>query len=220
MSTNKNGIAITGKGMISPLGFDSITSCASSFAGLNRFQELDEVTYYDKDAWDNIPFKGSKVEFFCDGFEGFGRFVQLDVDESVNWVSAQDTQIEQVIINLVRNAIEAMEDIPQEQRNLTIKTEDQKDGKLKISISDSGIGIEKELLEQLFDPFITTKEQGMGLGLSISQGIIEMHDDKIVIEDNSDAGVSFSFKLPIVKAPKLDKDKENKKRETKNKEVA
>ena len=79
--------------------------------------------------------------------------LKLDVDESVNWVSAQDTQIEQVIINLVRNAIEAMEDIPQEQRNLTIKTEDQKDGKLKICISDSGIGIEKELLEQLFDPF-------------------------------------------------------------------
>ncbi len=102
----------------------------------------------------------------------------MDIDETVNWVLAQDTQIEQVIINLVRNAIEAMEEIPQEQRNLVIKTEDQHDGKLKISISDSGIGIDKELSEQLFDPFVTTKEQGMGLGLSISQGIIEMHDDQ------------------------------------------
>ncbi len=144
--------------------------------------------------------------------------LSLEIDESENWVLAQDTQIEQVIINLIRNAIEAMEETPQQQRNLTIKTEDQKDGKLKISISDSGIGIDKELLEQLFDPFITTKEQGMGLGLSISQGIIEMHDDQIVIEDNVDGGVSFGFKLPIVKASKI--EKENNKRESKNKEVA
>lgn len=149
--------------------------------------------------------------------------LSLDIDESVNWVLAQDTQIEQVIINLVRNAIEAMDEIPEEQRNLIIKTEDQNDGKLKISVSDSGIGIDKELLEQLFDPFITTKEQGMGLGLSISQGIIEMHDDKIVIEDNVDTGVSFSFKLPIVKASKIEtensKSKAKNKRKAKNKEV-
>ncbi len=143
--------------------------------------------------------------------------LHLDIDESVNWVLAQDTQIEQVMINLVRNAVEAMEDIPEEQRNLIIKTENQHDGKLKFSISDSGTGIDKEVLEQLFDPFVTTKEQGMGLGLSISQGIIETHDDKIIIEDNVDGGVSFSFKLPIIKASKL--EMENNKRNANNKEV-
>ncbi|WP_325807590.1 PhnD/SsuA/transferrin family substrate-binding protein [Cocleimonas sp. KMM 6892] len=144
--------------------------------------------------------------------------LQLDIDDSVEWVLAQDTQIEQVIINLVRNAVEAMEDTPEGRRNLIIKTENQQDGKLKISISDSGSGIDKEVVEQLFDPFITTKEQGMGLGLSISQGIIETHDDKIIIEDNVEGGVCFSFKLPIVKSPKI--EKENNIRKTKNKEVA
>lgn len=129
--------------------------------------------------------------------------LELDIDASVTWVVAQDTQIEQVIINLVRNAIEAMEEIPAEERNLLIQTQAIPENKVKIRVSDSGCGIKKELMDQLFDPFITTKEQGMGLGLSISQGIIEAHDDRIIIEANPEGGVSFSFSLPVIKGPQM-----------------
>lgn len=141
--------------------------------------------------------------------------LHMDLDTSVEWVLAQDTQIEQVIINLVRNAVEAMEETPRERRNLVIKTKGMADNKVKVSVSDSGCGIKKELLDQLFDPFITTKEQGMGLGLSISQGIIEAHNDRIVIVENPAGGVSFSFNLQIVEPPRQPStiDKPNKHKE-------
>lgn len=142
--------------------------------------------------------------------------LELEIDPTVEWVLAQDTQIEQVIINLVRNAIEAMEEIPVEKRKLLIKTKAQDDQKLQFSISDSGSGIKQELVDKLFDPFITTKEQGMGLGLSISQGIIEMHDDRIMVEDNPEGGVCFSFKLAVVDTPEQDaKIKKQKKQKEK-----
>jgi two-component system sensor histidine kinase TtrS len=134
--------------------------------------------------------------------------LEVKLDESVIYVLAQDTQIEQVMINLVRNAIEAMDQMPIEKRNLLIQTLAVTDNKLKISISDSGSGIKEELLDQLFNPFITSKEQGIGLGLSISQGIIEAHDDQIIIEDNSENGAIFSFKLPVVVAPELNLNSE------------
>jgi len=125
----------------------------------------------------------------------------MDQDISVEWVLAQDTQIEQVILNLVRNAIEAMEEIPASERNLVIQTQAMPGNKVKFRVSDSGCGIKKELVDELFDPFVTTKEQGMGLGLSISQGIIEAHDDQIVLEENPEGGVSFSFNLVVIDAP-------------------
>ncbi len=124
----------------------------------------------------------------------------VELDPEVKWVEAQDTQIEQVIINLVRNGIEAMDETPIGKRNLIISTKALAEDKLEFTVSDSGCGINKELIDQLFDPFVTTKKQGMGLGLSISQGIIESHGDQIVIHENPGGGVSFSFKLPVVKS--------------------
>ncbi len=128
------------------------------------------------------------------------KHINLDIvmDSTVDFVLAQDTQIEQVILNLVRNAIEAMDEIPAEQRNLVIRTTRQQDNMLEICVSDSGSGMAPSLLEQVFDPFVTTKQQGMGLGLSISQGIIEAHHDRIRVTENTQGGMSFSFKLPIV----------------------
>ena len=139
--------------------------------------------------------------------------LKLDLDESVEWVYAQDTQIEQVIINLVRNAIEAMDETPVEKRDLIIRTQAVADNNLEFIVSDSGCGINKELITQLFDPFVTTKQQGMGLGLSISQGIIEAHGGQIKITENPSTGVSFSFQLPIVEVRKETKKNKKQKQE-------
>ena len=129
----------------------------------------------------------------------------LDLDKSVDLVLAQDTQIEQVILNLLRNAIEAMEDIPVEKRQLVLQTRRVSNDKVMVKVIDSGSGMPDDVLEQVFDPFVTTKEEGMGLGLSISQGIIEAHDDHIIIEKNPHGGLSFSFKLSIVDFPLVNK---------------
>ncbi len=124
--------------------------------------------------------------------------LEVNLDPYVTRVVAQDTQIEQVILNLVRNGIEAMENIPEEQRHLIIKTSRQGDDHVEFRVTDTGTGMDEALMEQIFDPFVTTKQQGMGLGLSISQGIIEAHGDQINIEENLQGGMSFYFKLPVV----------------------
>ncbi len=124
--------------------------------------------------------------------------LEINSDPAGEYVLAQDTQIEQVILNLVRNAIEAMEEIPVENRKLLIQTRRQPDNKVEISVSDSGSGMDRSVREQVFDPFVTTKEQGMGLGLSISQGIIEAHHDRIRISENPEGGMTFSFMLSAV----------------------
>ena len=124
--------------------------------------------------------------------------LEINSDPAGEYVLAQDTQIEQVILNLVRNAIEAMEEIPVVNRKLLIQTRRQPDNKVEISVSDSGSGMDRSVREQVFDPFVTTKEQGMGLGLSISQGIIEAHHDRVRISENPEGGMTFSFMLSAV----------------------
>ena len=122
--------------------------------------------------------------------------VKLDLDKEAQWVMVQDIQIEQVILNLVRNAIESLESMPKEKRELIIKTSVMPQGKVEIRVTDTGRGIKKVIQEQLFEPFMTTKDNGMGLGLSISQGIIEAHGSQIKVEiPIGHSGVSFYFSL-------------------------
>ena len=122
--------------------------------------------------------------------------LKLDLDKKAQWIMARDIQVEQVILNLVRNAIESLESMPKEKRKLMIKTTAMPQGKVEIRVTDTGRGIKKVIQEQLFEPFMTTKDSGMGLGLSISQGIIEAHGSEIKVEKPlAHSGVSFYFCL-------------------------
>jgi PAS domain S-box-containing protein len=105
---------------------------------------------------------------------------------------ANRVQLQQVLINLMVNGIEAMKEKGGE---LVIRTEAAESG-LKVSVSDSGVGIPAEQMDQIFDAFVTTKPSGTGLGLAISRTIIESHDGKIWIEARSGAGATFCFTLP------------------------
>ena len=120
----------------------------------------------------------------------------LNLTHPDSQVLAQKIQIEQVLINLVRNAIESLEQMPVHTRLISISTALKSNNKLEIRVTDQGAGLSEKVKEYLFDPFITTKQKGMGLGLSISQGIIEAHGDRIHVDD-LDQGVSFYFSLPI-----------------------
>jgi two-component system sensor kinase FixL len=103
-------------------------------------------------------------------------------------------QIEQVIFNLVRNATEAMSNSVR--RVLTLATNSTADNMVEVSLSDTGPGVPADLRATLFEPFITAKESGLGIGLSISRVIIEAHGGKLTAEDNPGGGAIFRFTLP------------------------
>jgi len=104
-------------------------------------------------------------------------------------------QIQQVLINLIRNAGEAMRDSAR--RQLIIATADAGPAAVAVEIADTGPGIADDIASQLFNPFVTSKPGGMGIGLAISKRIIEAHDGEIGVNRNSDGGATFRFTLPV-----------------------
>jgi two-component system, LuxR family, sensor kinase FixL len=119
--------------------------------------------------------------------------VQISLDPEAESVFVDRIQIQQVLVNLIRNAIEAMLDSPV--RSLTISTSAEED-MITVAIEDSGSGISDELAPQLFQPFVTSKEAGMGIGLSICRTIIEAHGGRIWFEPAAEGGTIFQFTLP------------------------
>jgi two-component system sensor kinase FixL len=136
------------------------------------------------------------------GVKDRGIRVQFHFDSGVGLVLADRVQIQQVLLNLIRNAMDEMETAAT--RNLTIAVAPADAGLVQVSVADSGGGIAPEIAEQLFQPFITTKRQGMGVGLSISRTIIEAHGGKIWVEPNPGGGTIFHFTLAAVNEGDVD----------------
>lgn len=114
-------------------------------------------------------------------------------------VKADSIQLQQVLINLIVNAIDAMESLEKPQRKITVRTA--RDGNFaEIEIADSGPGIPAGRLDEIFEPFYTTKPSGMGMGLSIARTIIDAHDGRISAENKADRGVVFRIVLPLARA--------------------
>jgi len=111
-------------------------------------------------------------------------------------VSVDRIQIEQVLVNLLRNAYEAMAGNPADDRRVTI-TATRRDEKVLISVEDAGEGIAAENLERVFDAFFTNKPNGVGIGLAISRSIVEDHGGRLWVEPNPSRGVTFRFTLPL-----------------------
>jgi two-component system sensor kinase FixL len=130
------------------------------------------------------------------GAKDRGVRVTYALDPGLDAVLADKVQVQQVVLNLVRNAVEAMEQ--SDRRELTIGTERGADGMAVIRVSDTGTGIAPEIADQLFQPFMTTKSQGLGVGLSISRTIVESHGGRIWVEPNPGGGTIFRFTLRAV----------------------
>jgi PAS domain S-box-containing protein len=105
-------------------------------------------------------------------------------------------QLQQVIMNLVRNASDAMVDIEDRPRQMVIKTEREGAGHVCLTVRDTGVGVDNQSMDKLFNPFYTTKSGGMGIGLSISRSIIEAHHGRLWAEQNHGPGSTFSFSIP------------------------
>jgi two-component system sensor kinase FixL len=130
------------------------------------------------------------------GVKDKGVRVRFQFDPAVDLVLADKVQIQQVLLNLMRNAVEAMESSPS--RELTVATAVADQDMIAISVTDTGTGIAPDTMSQLFQPFFTTKRQGMGVGLSISRTIVEDHGGKIEAIPNPEGGTVFRFTLRAV----------------------
>ena len=122
------------------------------------------------------------------------------------WVDVDTVQIEQVLINLVRNAIDAMQVRVQSERRLLIETSFTENCRAQIRIKDDGAGIPEEQLIKLFDAFYTTKEHGMGMGLAITKTIVEEHSGKIYANSKVGKGSTFYVELPLSSDNKVDEE--------------
>lgn len=130
------------------------------------------------------------------GAKDKGVRVRFAFAPRLNYVLADKVQVQQVLLNLIRNAIDAMETAPT--RELVVATSPAPDNMVEISVADTGGGIAPEIADQLFQPFVTTKSHGMGVGLSISRTIIESHGGSIAPRPNPGGGTIFTFTLPVV----------------------
>ena len=122
--------------------------------------------------------------------------LRTDFDADLPAVNGDRVQLQQVIMNLVVNAVDAMADVDDRPRDLVVVTTRENANEVRVSVRDSGVGIDPQKLPKLFDPFFTTKAHGMGVGLSVSRSIIDGHEGRIWASSNDGPGATFSFSIP------------------------
>jgi two-component system, LuxR family, sensor kinase FixL len=138
------------------------------------------------------------------GIKETGVRVSFLFESRSTLVLADKIQVQQVLLNLMRNAVEAMQEV--ERRELTVSTHKEDNETVRIDVRDTGPGIAPEITHQLFQPFITTKRQGMGVGLSISRTIVESHGGRLWAEPNADGGTVFRLTLKTIAGEDLSDD--------------
>jgi PAS domain S-box-containing protein len=125
--------------------------------------------------------------------------VTTEMDHSLPQVEAAPVQIQQVLLNLIMNALDAVEALPPAERRIIVSTRSLKGESAEVSVRDFGAGLPKDRPDKVFDHFFSTKQTGMGMGLTIVRSIIEMHGGKISAENTPDRGARFFFSLPAAR---------------------
>ena len=130
-----------------------------------------------------------------------GRVIQLVPDTTglapdLPPVRGDRIQLQQVILNLLRNGSDSMNDVEDRPRELLIRTQSDAAGAARLSVTDAGIGFSDQAIERIFEPFYTSKNDGLGIGLSVSRSIIEAHSGRLWATPNEGPGVTFTFTVP------------------------
>lgn len=128
------------------------------------------------------------------GAAGDGIDIEYRLRPDVGLANIDRIQIQQVVTNLIRNAVDAMNKSPV--RRLTISTE-KRNGRIEIAVADTGCGVAPEMKSRLFEPFVSDKEEGLGVGLSITKSIVDAHQGEILVNDNDAGGATFIVRLPV-----------------------
>jgi C4-dicarboxylate-specific signal transduction histidine kinase len=142
--------------------------------------------------------------FALAGTGAHGVDVRFRFDPHASRAFADRIQIQQVLVNLIRNALDAM--AAGKRRELVLTTALLEEETIEVAVRDSGPGLAKKIVDHLFEPFVSTKRDGMGLGLSICRSIVESHGGRIRVSENSGGGLTFSFTLPAASANENDID--------------
>ena len=122
--------------------------------------------------------------------------VRTELADDLQLVTADRVQLQQVVLNLLRNALDAMNTVDDCPRDLLIRTEREEGDWVRLSVKDTGDGFDPQTTDKLFEPFYSTKNDGMGVGLSVSRSIIENHQGRIWAVGNDGPGATFSFSVP------------------------
>jgi len=123
--------------------------------------------------------------------------ILLQMDTAASRVQGDEVQLQQVVLNLLLNAFQAMKDCPVNERQVTVRTELDDGHKVIVAVSDRGEGLKDDQLDKIFQPFYTTKENGLGLGLAISRSIVEAHGGRLWAQNNPDRGATICFTVPL-----------------------
>jgi len=126
----------------------------------------------------------------------YSILLKTELETDTTQVSADRVQLQQVLMNLMINGIDAMKDVDGT-RELTIKSQRAENGQVLVSVNDTGAGLPPQKSDQIFEAFFTTKPNGTGMGLAISRSIVESHGGRLWAANNSPRGASFCFALPI-----------------------
>jgi C4-dicarboxylate-specific signal transduction histidine kinase len=131
--------------------------------------------------------------------------LQSQLADDLPAITGDRIQLQQVILNLLRNASDAMIGVDDRPRHLLVRTAREGADRVRVSVRDAGVGLDPERMDKLFDAFYTTKSDGMGIGLSVSRSIIERHQGRLWAQSNGDAhGATFAFSIPCAPENLLD----------------
>jgi len=125
--------------------------------------------------------------------------LEFELDDNIPSVAGDRVQLQQVMLNLVLNSSEALKNTDRYSRRIVIQTSQEDHRDVTVAVKDNGAGVDEQSLDRLFEPFYTTKQEGMGMGLPISRSIIEAHGGKLWVENNPDHGATFYFTIPVLK---------------------
>jgi PAS domain S-box-containing protein len=123
--------------------------------------------------------------------------LQSELADELPTITGDRVQLQQVVLNLLRNASDAMTGVDDRPRHLLIKTEREPADRVRVTVRDAGVGLDRQSMDKLFDPFYTTKSGGMGIGLSVSRSIVERHHGRMWAAPNDGPGATFSFSIPL-----------------------
>jgi signal transduction histidine kinase len=172
------------------------TQAEHAAAVISRVREFVRAREPRRDARDMVQITSTVVELLRLEAERLQLRIELALAPGLPAVYADRVMVEQVLLNLVKNAIEAMREVPPHTRALRIEGRVNLDGEVEVRVCDRGEGLSEEQGAQLFSPFFTTKSDGLGIGLAICRSIIEYHEGRLFFEPRDGGGSVFGFTLP------------------------
>jgi C4-dicarboxylate-specific signal transduction histidine kinase len=137
------------------------------------------------------------LDLLRDEIKAYGIETSIHLTPELPSIVAHNGQLREVILNLMQNAIDAMKAVSDRRRILQIRTDHHGNGAIAITVEDTGLGIKPEKIRSIFDPFVSTKAKGRGLGLAICKSIVERHHGELSVSPEIDGGARFQLILPV-----------------------